>query len=292
MTYSFSESKRIRALQRELVATVPRFPNDRASLEAVQSKSLTDLLITFIAWRLRHVGTRARTVTGRANIALDHRATALAPNIDAFLKVVEDGEDLTPYLSIEPRTKGYTPAAEGRGPGEDSWADKDLLLNVMGLHHFHLGLTMELAGHAVRTNELLFASVTRESFDIIGLFDHAAFEHEDDGVMTPERQKLWSAYETRQVAGSLPGQLSFGGFGGLGITLSSHPVAVVRAAQDHVRVMREIDPKLEDPAYVRSLYPQDAIPARPKLRWHFNHLDFGLFDEAAGFFALFRRGPN
>ncbi|TCQ02678.1 hypothetical protein C8J34_11642 [Rhizobium sp. PP-F2F-G36] len=292
MTYSFDDSKRIRALRRDLIAAVPRFPNNKDSLLAVEAKSLTNLLIIFIAWRLRHIGTRPRTVTGRDNLANDSRATTLAPNIDAFLKVVKDGGDLTPYLSIEPRTKGYTPAAEGQPPDKNSWGDKDLLLNVMGLHHFHLGLTMEAAGHAVRTNELLFASVTRDTFDIIGLFDHAAFEHENDGSMTPERKKLWSAYGKREASGALPGQLSIGGFSGLGVTLSSHPVAVVRAAQEHVRVLREIDPELEDSAYVRGVYPEGSSPAKPKLKWAYNHLDFGLHDEGAAFFAVFRRGPN
>ena len=61
-------------------------------------------------------------------------------------------------------------------PKPDSWADKDFLLNVMGLHHFHLGLTKETAGHMTRTNQVLFASVTREELEILGLFDHAAFE--------------------------------------------------------------------------------------------------------------------
>lgn len=110
--------------------------------------------------------------------------------------------------------------------------------------------------------------------------------------MTPERQKIWSAYEAREAANNLPGQLSIGGFGGLGITLSSHPVAVVRAAQEHVRVLREIDPKLDDPAYARSLYPEDSVPSKPKLKWCYRHLDLGLLDEAASFFGVFRYGPN
>lgn len=292
MPYSFDESKRIKAFQRCLITAVPRFPNDRSSLQAMEAKSLTDLLITFIAWRLRHVGNRARIVTGRNNLANDPRATALAPNIDSFLKLVEDGGDLTPYLSIEPRTKGYTPAAEGPGPDKDSWADKDLLLNVMGLHHFHLGSTLEAAGHAARTNELNFASVTRDRFDIIGLFDHAAFERADDGSMTSERQKLWSAYEAREAAGTLPGQLSIGGLGGQGVTISSHTVAIVRAAQDHVRILREIDPELESPTYVRSLYPEGSVPTKPKLKWAYNHLDLCLYDEGAALRFVLSYGPN
>ena len=161
----------------------------------------------------------------------------------------------------------------------------------MGLHHFHLGLTKELAGHVVRTNDLIFASVTRDTFEIVGLVDHAAFEHEDDGTMTAERQRLWSLFEARQMAGLLPGQLSIGGgFGG--ITTSGHPMAVTFAAQRHVQIMREIDPKLDDLDYVRSLYPSGAIPAKPKLKWHYNHLDLGLLDEKAGFFGILQKGPN
>jgi hypothetical protein len=54
----------------------------------------------------------------------------------------------------------------------------------MGLHHFHLGLTMGAAGHAARTNQVLFASVTRDEFEFLGLFDHSAFEYEGDGRET------------------------------------------------------------------------------------------------------------
>ena len=292
MPDKLEDSKRIKALRRDMIAAVPRFPNDKASLQAIEAKPLTSLVITFLAWRLRHVGTRPRQVLGRSNLTGDPRTAALTPNIDAFLKVVQEGDDLTPYMSIEPRTKGYTPAAEASGPNRDSWADKDFLLNVMGLHHFHLGLTMEAAGHAERTNELIFASVTRDTFDILGLVSHAAFDHEGDGSMTAERQALWSMYEARRDAGSLPGQLSMGGFRGGGVTTLSHPVAVTLTAQHHVRIMRKIDPKLDDPQYVSSLYPQGSVPANPKLKWHYRHLDFGLFDERASFFCIFQNGPN
>lgn len=129
----------------------------------------------------------------------------------------------------------------------------------MGLHHFHLGLTREAKGHAARTNEVLFASVTRDTFEIIGLFDHDAFERKDDGTMTSERMRLWSTYDARQAANTLPGQLSVGGFNGLGITMSSHPVAVVQATQAHARIIRKVEPTLDDPEYVRSLYPADNI---------------------------------
>jgi hypothetical protein len=223
MTYSFEDSKRIKALRRELVAAIPRFPNNKASKDALEKKHITNLLITYIAWRLRHVGMRPRKVV-RGLLDADPRAAALQANIDHFLKAVERGDDLTPYLSLEPRTKGYSPDAEGKSPGANSWLDKDMLLNVMGLHHFHLGTTMETAGHALRTNELIFASVTCDEFEILGLFDHAAFENLTDGSMTPERKRIWAAYLARAQAQTLPGQLSIGGF-----AASEYPCRVIRS---------------------------------------------------------------
>jgi hypothetical protein len=292
VTFAIENSKRIKALRRELIKAIPRFPNDKASLQAIKAKDLTDLLITYVGWRLRYVAPRQRTVTGQGRLASDPRAAVLQSNIDAFIKAVQAGDDLTPYLSLLPHTQGYTPAADPGAPKGSSWADKDFLLNVMGLHHFHLGLLKEAKGHMARTNEVLFASVTRTNLDILGLFDHAAFENDVSGAMTPERQKLWAVYEDLQRRAALPGQLLVGGYAGLGITMSSSPVAVVRAAQRHVQIMQEVDPKLDNPAFVASLYGAVSMPKKPKLRWHYRHLDLGLLDEQVGFFGILEKGPN
>ncbi|MBY4607470.1 hypothetical protein K6M90_07365 [Rhizobium sp. 9T] len=291
MTDEFESRPRIKTFRENAIKAIPCFPNDKATRTSLQSKNLTNLLITFIAWRLRHVRQTPRRILGRERLANDPRISNLTPNIDAFLNAVEVGDDLTPYLSLGAVKEGYTPSSEGANR-HDSWADKDLLLNVMGLHHFHLGLTKEAKGHSVRTNEVLFASVTRDVFEIIGLFDHDAFERKDDGSMTPERTRLWSAYQSLKASQNLPGQLSIGGFGGLGVTMSSHPVAVVRAAQEHTRIIHQIEPQLDDLQYVRGLYPSSNVPSKPKLRWCYNNLDLGVCDEKAGFFGVISKGPN
>lgn len=81
--------------------------------------------------------------------------------------------------------------------------------------------------------------------------------------MTPERHKLWSAFETRQRQSALPSHLIISGYGGLGITMGGSPTSVVIAAQRHVRIMQEIEPKLDDPAYVKGLYGETGAPASP-----------------------------
>jgi hypothetical protein len=50
-----------------------------------------------------------------------------------------------------------------------------------------------------------------------------------------------------------------GGYANLGITRSSQPVAVTRVAQRHIGIIREINPKLDDPAYVKRLYGEAAV---------------------------------
>src|SRR5580704_19238641 len=171
-----TESKRIRALRLGLVRQIPRFPNDRASLSAIEAKSLGAILIDYANWAIRYVPPRPRTVTVEPEAAQDPRWLQRKTDIEGFLEKVRKGEDLTPHLSLEPHTRGFTPAASAPGPGVDRWADKDMVLNITGYHHFHPRLTIEAGGFATRGDDLLFALVTRSEFTVVALFDHSVFE--------------------------------------------------------------------------------------------------------------------
>jgi hypothetical protein len=59
----------------------------------------------------RILAQRPRKVTGRLDLRGDPCAALLASNIDAFLRSVEAGDDLTPYMSLQSHTRGYTPAS-------------------------------------------------------------------------------------------------------------------------------------------------------------------------------------
>lgn len=69
---------------------------------------------------------------------------------------------------------------------------------------------------------------------------------------------------------------------------------VVRMAGDYARVVREIDPKLDDIEFVKGLYglAGPPCPKKPKLKWHLNYLDLGLLDTTSNTFFVFRYGPN
>lgn len=283
---------RLQQLHKGLVKAIPRIPNNRSTLDALRAKSVGELLIYFLCWRLRFVAPRPRIVGIDPAVTGDARWTTWSGHVQTFLTRVEAGEDLTPWLSLQAHSRAFSLAATQSGPDVDRWKDKDFLLFVMGLHHFHLGQQLEKKGYAGRTNEIIFAEVTREQFDIVALTDHDVFGNNADGSLTPERERLWELFDSRRARNMLPGFVYIsGGYGGLGITMSGHPTYLVLMAQKYGRIIREIDPKLDDPIYVASLYPGDRPVNPPKLSWRFNHLDLVICDEANQCFFTLGRGP-
>ena len=272
-------SKRVRAFRRNLIKQIPRVPNDKSSLRALESKANNDLFIIYMCWRLRHVATRPRKVIGLSVLDGDSRGAALAPNIRALTRDVEMGSDLTPYLSLKANRDGYVVAHDPDLTNTSSWEDKDFLLNVMGFHHFHLGLTREKRGHVARKKEVLFAYVSRDTFQVLGIFDHEVFDWAVEDQLTPERARLWSVFDDFQAARAAPDEIVIGGIGGLGITTAGTPTVVTWSAIKQVEIMRKLEPKLDDIDFVKSLYGEHQCPERIKLSWHYNHLDFGLVSE-------------
>lgn len=287
-----TESKRVKKLRSEIISAIPRVPNDRDSLTALQNKRLTDLLIVFINWQLRFIGQWERRVIIEDSAKNDSRWNSLSEQIGTFLDKVRSGEDLTPFLSLKARKRGFSLSADNLCSGEDSWDDKDFILNVMGYHHFHLGEIQPGVTHSDRTNDVLFARVTRDTFTVLAILNHTVFKTPDNPSesLTQDREFLWSIFDERSMRGTLPGSVVVPSM----IATSGHSLNTVMAAQEYVRIIRKIDPKLDDIAFVRSLYEGSGIEKvnTKKLVWHFRHLDLGIFDPTSGFFGVFRYGPN
>jgi hypothetical protein len=284
------EPKRIKTLRLELAKRIPKFPNNKASLQTLQQKSLGGLLIDYANWRIRYVAPRPRRVVVEAAATSDSRWPALEKDIEAFLEKVKRGDDLTPHLSLEPHTKGYTPAASAQGPGVDRWADKDMVLNVMGYHHFHPSMTIEPSGFAKRANEALFAYVTREDFTLIAIFDHSVFINEPGKPLNPARERLWRVFDEWRTRGLPPGSLVISP----PIATSGHPAQLVRLAQSYARLVADVDPKIDDSAYIASVtvgIPL-TLPAKPKWKWQLHYLDLGLLEKTSRCFLVWMKGPN
>ena len=280
-----AEPPRIKKFRNELIKVIPRFPNDRASLLHMRQKHLPELLIDYINWRSRYVGQRPRTVSVDATANSDSRWATHAAAIAGFLDKVRRGDDLTPHLSIEPHTKGYTPTA--RAPGAtpaDRWSDKDFILNIMGYHHFHLGTKVQKRGHVDRTDDLIFAEVHRDTFKVIAIFGHEVFDPN-----SAERVRLWSAHDQVAYRGLPQGSVVVPAM----IATSGHTVMVVHYAQQCARIIRDFEPKLDDLDLMASLYPpEQQMSSQPKFSWGFYHLDLLIHEAAAPVNLVLTRGWN
>lgn len=259
-----SESKRIRKLRDEMVQELPKFPNNRETKVTLESKPLPSLIIDYLNWRLRFVTARPRKITILPAVTADRRWKQLRTSIQNLLDEARRGNDLTPYLSLAIHTAGYTPAASSAAPDVDRWADKDFLLNVMGLHHFHIGEFREAKGHIARTDELLFVRVSREVFTAIGIFDHSVFDASDP-KMSIERQRLWNSYDEYTGLGAPEGSLIMPP----PIVMSGHPFHLVTTAQQYSKMIQQYDPKLDDRGFIYELFDKHKIgpPTNPRFEW-------------------------
>ncbi|MNL32852.1 hypothetical protein D3C87_1547300 [compost metagenome] len=167
----------------------------------------------------------------------------------------------------------------------DRWEDKDFLLIVMGYHHFHLGPQSQ-HDHTERTDDLLFAQVTRDKFHAIALFDHSVFNK--GSPMSAERERMWKLYNYRSSLGRPPGIY----FGAGPVATSGHSVDDVRMAQDYVRTVKEMDPRLDELQARSAVFPDlpHQVVKAQKLSWHFNGQDLGLIDHTTQTFFLLRKG--
>ena len=277
------QSKTFKRFKADLIAQIPRIPNDKTSLVALESKSPADLLIIYLCWRLRLIEIRPRAVRGKHRLWRRPRYLRMRSNVSAFLAAVEAGHDLNPYLSLRAHRHGFV--LDGSQHSTD-WEHKDFLLNVMGLHHFHLGAQLETRGHIARTNTVLFAFVDRDVLEILGLFEHAVFENDDD-AFPRERRRIWSAYERFQRRRTPVGGFYLGGYGGMGITLAGTPTVVTLRAIDDIKLIEQLDPQLDSPDFLAKLWGAGQVPTRHRIRWHYHHLTLGLLDTVSKtFFPL------
>jgi len=163
----------------------------------------------------------------------------------------------------------------------------------MGYHHFHLGENIEPQGFATRTNDLLFAKVTREQFDVIAIFDHSVFdlERSANDEMRPERQRLWEVFHEHSSQGMPPGSAYI--IPSM-ITTSGHSIHLVRLADEYSRIVRELDPKLDEKVFLAELYAsaKQTVPKNPNLSWHLHVLDLGLLEGNTNTFFVFHYGQN
>lgn len=284
------ETKRIKSLKRKLITELPFFPNNKDTLTELESKSLNKILIHYLHWKTRLVPARKRKIQIAPEVTADKRWKELKNGINSLLDKIQNGEDVHPYLSKRAHSYGYTPSHRVRSGAADSWEDKDQILNTKGFHHFHLNMNVQNTGLSERTEDVLFAYVSRDAFHAIAIFNHTVFDPVDDnGNMSGERLRMWELHEKHVTLGMQPGTVYMSN----PIMTSGHPMYIVQMADYYAKTIRDYDPKLDDREFVNGLYDQGQLdhPSKYNFEWHINGLDLCVYDKKTEVLFNIRTGP-
>ena len=271
------ESKRIRNFKELLIKEIPFFPNNRETKEALLKQAQLPIILHYLHWKSRYIPQRPRKVILDNHVINDERISYLKEKINNLLLDVTTGTDLTPYLSSKAHKKGYTPNTEN-----DKWADKDFLLNITGFHHLHLDK------YPARTNDVIFAKITREEFHVVAIFNHSVFDSKPDNSLNEEQLRLWSIFDEYSSRGLPPNSVYYSSV----ITTSGHPLEIVDIASGYNEIIHKFESQLQSQEFIHNMYKNAnlVIPKKNKLTWHLYDLDLGLLDKANNFFII-KYGP-
>jgi hypothetical protein len=162
-SFNAPEPSRIATLRSEIVAAIPCIAKHedeaRQELEALR---LDDLLHAYLKWAYRFVPREPREVTFASNFWEADVAKSHGGEILAMARRIEEGQDLSRYLSPLLLRRGYVPrrVREQAPHHEKRWRDKDFILNALGLHHLHISNGAKEHGR-FHGDELAFVEFTR-----------------------------------------------------------------------------------------------------------------------------------
>lgn len=254
-----SERPRITELRLDLAKRASTVSKDPALLEDLNRQPLETLLVTYLHLAVRSVAKRPRKVIVKTPD--DPHFRKIAKKAGALLNAAETGGEMADYLCVSPHMRDFS--VPGRGFAE--WHDKDQLLAVMGYHVFQCE-----PRNQARTGSHVLAFVDRLTFTVIGAF-------EGNRIMEDpaERMRIWNLIQAHGVA----------------------PVSkqhLIELAIQMRQKVEELDPKLDDPAFVCQLYAETAtaMPAAPKFRWFMPFMDFGFLETTAPRFFMIWPGQN
>ncbi len=282
--------KRVTKLRSEIISAIPKFPNNRETKDKLNAMGLPTLLLHYLSWMSRYISIKPRRVKIEPTAVNDSRWIILKPAIDFLLDKVRRGANLTPHLSIQSRSRGYTPTASISSSSGNRWADKDFLLNTCGYHHLHLGTELsENNEHVNRTKDVIFVKVNRDEFIVIGFFNHSVFQQNSE-EMSPERNRLLEIFHAYSTQGVSPGSVVISSL----IASSGHPIHVLSIAQEYSRLIGEIDPKLDDQQFIQNQYRinDSEIPDKPQWEWELNFSALYIWDKKSDLRLMVHPGFN
>jgi hypothetical protein len=253
-----SERPRIAELRLDLANRLSRLSApDPALLEDLKRQPLETLVVAYVHAAIRTVAKRPRRVIVKD--PEDIHWTSIAEKAAPLLRQVETGGDVVGYICFSPHLNDLPV------PGYAEWPNKDQLLGVLGYHVFQCEPRDQQ-----RTGNHVLAFVDRTTFTVIGAFHGNAVS-----ANGPERERLWNLVKAHGAA-----------------PVNRH--YLVQMARERTQKIIELEPKLDDPEFVRKLYAEtgNVMPPTPKFRWHMPYMDFGFLETTGPRFFMIWPGPN
>ncbi|MEZ8406016.1 hypothetical protein AB6C66_23055 [Vibrio splendidus] len=276
-------SKRIKSFKSRMIKELPKTPNSKATIAELEAQSIASILFYFVNWVNRMIPCRRRTIRVVKESLLDVRWQKKRSHIDSFLSDVERGKDLSSYLSTKVNLRGYVPSALIGEGVYDKWEDKDFVLSTTGFHHFHLD---KYEPSKPRSDEMIFARVTRNNFYVLGVFNHSVFSSANTDTLEFERKRLLRLYDQFsriEVDGEQLVETNL-------MTMSGHPLTIHQYVQAYIIILDQVDHKLDDREFFNNLYTKNnlPVPKKNKLKWVLVGLDLGVVDNNDNFFNFYQ----
>ena len=285
-----NESKSIRKFANRLIKNLPFSPNNKETKSELESLELNELLIHYLHWQTRLVPNRVRKVSRLPTLTSDKKYKRFKSELDFLFSRVRSGESVMPFLSERAHRYGYMRINMQSRRQLNQRKDFDQLLNLRGLHHFHLSKIINGNGMSERSDDLLLAYVDRTDFKALGIFNHDVFDLEVvNNCVNAEREKMYRMTDSFEYYGLPEGAavLSEPRM----VMASGHPLYVIELAYHYDRLIDDIDKRIENRDFINGLYNEARIPPPRKydLEWVLIDLDLCLFDKKSEiYFCLFQ----
>lgn len=303
-----SKNTRIEIFRKTLAAEIPCWPDSSELKAELSEMQLIDLLMIYMNWKDRFIPPRVRQAMEWDGFWERNNPCEYELCLNHLISLINEGADLTPYLSDKILTQGYVGTNTAtRKKNAIVWKDKDYALNGFDIHHLHLSNKIRNDGFCKRTNELLFVGVSREEILLIFLGDHKSF---DDGSLA-NACATWKAKSGRQVLNNVTlarhittkesNRLARNGIstltetGGkvvLGASLSTAGTSLYHRqhADEVCETIYEIDSRLNKKTFVQELFikSKKKIPDCPNWQWIMHDCDLMLLERKSNvcFFIL------
>lgn len=261
-----------------MIKELPKVPNTPAAIEELEKMPTSVIISKYITWKIRTIPIKKRTIDFYPmgidlNIFLK-----MYPDIKMFLDKVIEGNDLNPYLSEQVRTHGVVlPGASLKSKGKDI----DSLVLREGLYHFHFA-PKDNKNPKGRSNYLIFADVSKDTFTIVAIAPHRVFDHNSEDAH--RFFEIRRRYLEQDIPAGQPYMLN-------PVMSSGHTLEIFVYAIHCENTIHSLDPKLNDGDFISQLYADGALqdpslerPQKSDLIWYFYDLNLGILERKKGYF--------